>query len=455
MTLPERVMVLRRCNRAVALVCLLSLSIPALAQQQPLAVTDHLNFDFYSTVNYTDNVFLSSTDQQSQVVVQPRVDFDYLRPAGIVESQITGRFEVRDYLRGAYDTDVIGNLNGRVNWHVLPERLDWVFQDYLTTSGASPIANSTPDSVQLANVAITGPTLRAHFSPRLNGQFDLRYIRSDAQTTNDFDGHRVGVAAGLTYLLSPTSKAGINLATQQARYDTAPTGSDFNRKIATVVIERSGPNNSILLETGYTRLDFVADNGRFSGSLFRAQARYDISPRTGISVDVGRQYTDAADSMQLNSPLIGQIAINSGPSRISITPDIYREQRASLTLDYRGDTWSARLEPYLRDINYLHPNVFAIDTRSRGLDLQVDYRFTPLWSLSALRRIENGEYPSLDAKDDNRSFSAFLLHQFARRWAWRLEYTQRQRDTDLAGFSYRENLVGASLVFRRYQDSLK
>ncbi len=427
------------------------------AQQTTLQaqVTDHLNLDFYGTVNYTDNVFLTEAGQEGQVVLRPRVDIDYLRPGRVVESNITGRFEGREYLGGAFGSDLIGNLNARVNWHAIPGRLDWVFEDFLTTSGINAIANSTPDSVQLANVAVTGPTFRARFSPRLNGQVDLRYARSDAQTTNNFDGNRLAAAGRVMYILTPTSKAGLNLAVQEARYDTAPASNDFDRRDATAVFERRGPNNAVSIEAGYTWLDFLGDGGKFAGSLLRANASYDFTPRASIAVEIGRQYNDAANSMQFNSPRVGQGTSNNGLSRISITPDIYREKRAGVSFRYRGDTWSARVEPFLREVRYLNPNEFAIDLDSRGFDVYVDYRFTPVWMLSTNLHIENGKYPGLNARDDNRLLRAFLLYQFARRWAWRFEYSHQQRDSDIPGFTYRENVIGASLIYRRYEDILK
>ena len=446
-----------RFNILVVTALALTLSMGAGAQQQPsaLPITDHFNLDFYGTVNYTDNVYLTPNNQDGQLVLQPRVDVDYLRPGGVVESEITGRFEGRDYLGGAFGSDLIGNLNGRVNWHALPGRLDWVFEDFLTTSGITPISNSTPDQTQLANVAVTGPTLRARFAPRLNGQLDLRYARSDAQTSNDFDGNRLAAAGRLMYVLTPTSNAGLNLAVQEARYDTAPVSTDFDRKDATVVFDRHSRNNHVSLEAGYTWLDFLGNGGSFSGNLIRAHASYKITPRASIAVDIGRQYTDAANSMQLNSPLVGQVTVNSGLSRISITPDIYRERRAGVSFKYRGDTWSTRVEPFLRDVAYLHPNEFAIDMKSRGIDFYADYRFNPLWMLSSYLHIENGKYPSLAANDDNRLFSTYLLYQFARRWAWRFEYTYNQRDSDLPGFTYKENVIGASLIYRRYEEIQK
>lgn len=441
---------------AVILALIGALSAAHAQQSAPRdAVTDHLNLDFYGTASYTDNVYLTQSGQEGQLVLQPRVDIDYLRPGRMVESNISGRFEGREYLGGAFGADLIGNLNGRVNWHAIPGRLDWVFEDFLTTSGINPIANSTPDQTQLANVAVTGPTFRARLSPRLNGQVDLRYARSDAQTTNDFDGNRLAAAGRVMYLLTPTSKAGLNLAVQEARYDTAPVSTDFDRRDATAVFERRGPNNAVSIEAGYTWLDFLGSGGKFAGNLLRANASYAFTPRASIAVEIGRQFTDAANSMQLNSPLVGQVTTNSGLSRISITPDIYREKRAGVSFRYRGDTWSARVEPFLRDVRYLHPNEFAIDMESRGFDVYADYRFTPVWMLSAYLHFENGKYPGLNASDDNRLFSTFLLYQFARRWAWRFEYTHQQRDSDVPGFTYRENVIGASLIYRRYEDILK
>lgn len=414
-------------------------------------VADHLNLDFYGTVQHTDNVYLTPDDRQGQTILRPRVDIDYLRPGAQVDSDINGRFEGRQYLGGAFGGDLTGDFAGRLNWHALPGRLDWVLEDYLATAGISPISNGTPDETQLANVLVTGPTLRGRFSPRLSTQLDVRYARSDAQTTEDFDGNRLAAAGRLMYVLTPTSKAGLNLAVQEARYDTAPLSTEYNRHDAYFNFERRGPNNAIAIEAGYTWLDFLGNGGKSAGVLLRANASYQITTRASIAVQIGRQYTDAAGSMELTPTRVGVVVNNSGLSRIAITPDIYREQRAGLSFRYAGDTWSTRFEPFVRQVRYLHPSEFAIDMDTRGFDFYADYRFTPVWMLSTYLHIENGKYPGLDANDDNRLFNAYLLYQFARRWAWRFEYSYQRRDSDVPGFTYRENVIGTSLIYRRYE----
>lgn len=453
MTFPKEATLPRLARILVATVAAFTLPCAFAQQAEPRqgGVTDHLNLDFYGTVQYTDNVYLTPDQQEGQAVLKPRVDIDYLRPGARIDSDISGRFEGRQYLGGAFGGDLTGNFAGRINWHALPGRLDWVLEDYVATSGISPISNGTPSDSQLANVLVTGPTLRGRISPRLNSQLDLRYARSDAQTTADFDGNRLAAAGRLMYVLTPTSKAGLNLAVQEARYDTAPVSADYDRRDATLNFERRGPNNSVSIEAGYTWLDFLGNGGEFAGNLLRANASYQISARASVAVQVARQYTDAAGSMELAPTRVGVVVNNSGLSRISITPDIYREERAGLSFRYSGDTWSARFEPFVREVRYLHPNEFAIDMDSRGFDVYADYRFTPVWMLSTYLHIENGKYPGLGAKDDNRLFSAALLYQFARRWAWRFEYSHQQRDSDIPGFTYRENVIGTSLIYRRYE----
>lgn len=426
----------------------------AIGQQRsdrPEMVVDHLNIDFYGIGQYTDNVYLTRDNEVGQFVLRPRVDIDFQRPGERVESSINGTFEGREYLGGEFGGDVVGNFAGRVNWRAIPGRLDWVFEDYLSTSGLSTLANDRPGEVQLANVFVTGPTLRARFQPRLSGQIDLRYARSDAQETDEFDGGRLAAAGRLMYLLTPTSKAGLNLATQDARYDTLSDVNDFQRRDAFVNFERTASNNRIAIEAGYTWLDFVGEGGKFAGNLLRATASYQFTPRASIAVQLARQYNDIASSMELTPTPIGQVVHESGLSRIAVSPDVYREQRASVELRYHGDRWDVRVEPFYRELDFLRPSDLAIDTELRGIDVAASYRLTPLWMLSGMLHLEDGEYPGLNAYDNRRWLSVLLTWQFARRWAWNFELTHRRRDSDLPNFTYRENIVGASLTYRRYE----
>ena len=94
-----------------------------------------------------------------------------------------------------FDDRFRGKFAGNVNWTLLPERLDWVFEDYMSPQQIDEFASSSPDNEQQVNLFVTGPTLYARFGAATRGQFDLRYGNSYAEENDEFNGDRYSAAA--------------------------------------------------------------------------------------------------------------------------------------------------------------------------------------------------------------------------------------------------------------------
>jgi hypothetical protein len=134
----------------------------------------------------------------------------------------------------------------------LPERLDWVFQDYMSPQQINDLASSSPDNEQQVNLFVTGPTLYARFGAATRGQFDLRYGNSYAEENDDFNGDRYSAAARVLHDLDATSAISGNLEAADVEYDDSAQTSDYKRYDAYVGYKRKGPS-SVSTRTWATR----------------------------------------------------------------------------------------------------------------------------------------------------------------------------------------------------------
>lgn len=433
-------------NTALALAMLTSSTAPFAAATDP---DSPLHYILRIGMEHTDNVYLTPNGQVSDDIFDPRLDFDYQREGSAFDIRAAGTLEQHIYLGGSFSGDSRNEFAGIGSWHILPQRLDWVFEDFLGVAPIDTQANDTAANLQEANVFVTGPTLRARFSGRLNGELDLRYARSDASTTSEFDGDRLAATGRLLYLLSSNSTIGLNLASQQARYDSAPTDREYNRDDAYVSWNFTGVRTSLTADVGYTWLEFLGGGPSPAASFARLSAAFKVTPSLTIVGELERDYTDAADSMRLTTEQIGVVPTSTGLSRISITPDVYYQKFAYLDVRYKTDLWDLRIGPYWRQVRYVTPDPLGYDQDDSGVLALVDYRLSPILTLSGKARYERRDYTAIARRDIEREYSAWLMWQFTRRWAWRFELTRLEQSTTAIDLSYRENRIGVNLIYAR------
>ncbi|MEO8459696.1 MAG: hypothetical protein ABI451_04130 [Dokdonella sp.] len=398
-------------------------------------------------IEHTDNVFLTTNNKVADDILKPRIDFDYNRTGSRLDVRAAGTLERFEYLGGSFGGYSRNGLAGIANLHILPERLDWVAADFLGVVPVNTQSTNTPNNLEEANVFVTGPTLRARFGARLKAELDVRYANSYATKSDEFNGDRLAAAGRLLYILSPRNSVGLELATQQARYDNIPANREYDRDDAFVSWNFTGSRTRLTADVGYTWLEFLGNGPRRGANFMRIRAGYDITPRASVTLELERDFTDAAQSMQLTTEQIGTVPTINGLSRISATPDIFYQKFAGLDFRYAGDVWDLKFEPYFRQIRYVSLNPLDFDQDDRGLLVRVSYRLTPLLTLAGQTRIEQRDYTTVDRRDTDREYSAWLMWQFTKRWAWRFEASSLQRETEAIDLSYRENIVGMNLIY--------
>ncbi|MCK9538946.1 hypothetical protein [Dokdonella sp.] len=399
---------------------------------------------------HDDNVTQSETDARSDNILAPRLAFSLDQQGASLSALAAGTIEYRKYLSGTFNSQFAAVVSGSAAWHISPDRLDWVVEDYVGRQPINVLANNDPDNQQQTNVFSTGPTLRAHFSDALRGQLDLRYTRNYAEVSKDFNGDRISGAGRLLYLLGQGDLVTGNLRFERARFDLDPDTSDYDRTDLYAGYSHDGSSIDLVGNLGYSRIDFTRGSGVHDGVLANATLTWNPSATDALSIHVADSLVDAASELAIDPSRIGQpgeLGIGSGLNGVVISPDVYRARE--LRLGYGRSTARYRLSvaPFLRKLSYLDDT--ESDQRSRGLYADFAWSFTPLTTLTVYCGGENRTYLSLDRNDDDRSYGARLSWRSTRHWEWIASYARLRRDSDTPGQSYTDNILGLALAWHR------
>ena len=401
-------------------------------------------------LQHDDNVNLSQDDPISDDILAPYLNFRLDQQGSTLTAQAAGQIEYRDYLSGTFNSQLAAVMSGTAAWHISPDRLDWVVSDFVGRQPVDVLANDNPDNQQQTNVFSTGPTLRAHFSDALRGQVDLRYTRNYAEVSRDFNGDRYSGAGRLLYRLDPISDLGANLQLERARFDLDPDRTNYDRADVYAGYTHKGAQFDLQGNLGYSRLDFRRGSGVHSGVLADATATWTPNANDSLALHVSDSLADAASELSLDPNLIGlpgQLGIGSGVNGVVVSPDVYRERELRLSYGRRAARYRFSVAPFVRRLAYI--NLAESNQRSRGLYSDFAWSFNEAMALTLFFGGENRTYLTLDRRDDDRNYGAAFTWQRTRHWQWALTYARQERNSNVPGQTYTDNIVGVALSYHR------
>lgn len=431
-----------RFTHAVPLV-LAMLSGPVVAAQ--------FDYTLYAGVEHSNNINLSASAPVSQWVLTPGFGFNYAQQGAVLQANVTGTAEYFDYLGGSYSNHVFGNLAGRMNWMVLPKRLDFVVQDYASVQPISSLYSDAPNNQQQTNAFSAGPTLYFNLGSAIRGQMDLRYINSRASRTTTFDSSRGEAALRIFRDVSPTSHLSLNLETQKVNFD-ASSETDYHRDEAFVRYVSKLARLDLDVAAGWSRIRLDSSTGSATSPLVRIDIGWNADSRNVFAVSYERSYSDATqDLIHLARPMESgtraTIPLDIQTGGVVMGGGIYLERRAQASYSYRGERFTASLSPWYRKLHYVEG--VQPDETGHGADIEVDYRLSPRLTLSGFANYEREHYTTLARRDVTRNAGLALRQSINQHWSWRASLTDRRRTSTSLDSAYRAKEIYLGVVYRR------
>ena len=434
----------KRFHRSMPTATLLSLAVAIPGTSSALDV----DYEIGVGAKHSDNITLSETNEISETVVYPLLRFEAEQDGPRVQMAAIGDAQYRHYIDDTFDDELRGSLAGKLNWTIVPERVDFVVQDYLSRQPVNDLEPVTPNNEQQANVFIAGPSFYARFNSTTRGQLDLRYTNSYAEENDAFNGDRYDGAIRLRRELSATQAVSGNLEAVQTEFDDLGAASDYRAYNAYVGYEAQWRVIDADIDLGYARLEPRNNGENESSALVRASFDWRASPRSLLSADLRHQLTDAtqtliAPSIDLDRRIFNDLRYLD----VSLRPNPFRERFARVRYQFTSDRLTAQVAPYYRRVRYLD-DVFE-DQDRRGVLLNLEYRLRPRLDLSVLAVREDRKYIDLARTDEDTGFSIGLSNRFSRHLTGRIDFQRLERDSDAIGRSYDANAVVVTFTWRR------
>ena len=406
-----------------------------------------LDYEISAGVVHNSNIILSETEEISETTITPGFDFILSHEGRSVDLVGRGNARYLYYTGDTFDNEVRGEFSGQMRWRMLPERLDFVVEDYLSQQPVDILSPVTPSNTQRINILIGGPTLYADFSGRTRGQLDARYSRSQAEDSSEFDADRINAAFRVLHELGPTSRTSFNVESNQVEFDDASATDDYDRLDGYVNFQRNLRQLDFSVDLGYSSLDIV-DGESYSSPLGRLSVGWRFSPETSIEAKASYQFSDTAQS--LASMAIDPdvpIGTDIDVSGVIVSSDPYEQRRIDLRYNHAGIRHGFDASAWHERSEYIEADDF--DNTNSGAYLGYTYRITPLLDLVASVDHQRRDFLVTSRLDRDTNFSIGLVKRFTRHWSTRLDLRRRSRDSSVQGFSYDDNAVSVSLVYRR------
>jgi len=412
------------------------------------AAAAELNYSLEMALGHSDNINQSGTDPVDQSLLIPRLNFDFLEEGSSFRARAVGRVEYRDYLGGAFGNEVRGQLAGVATWMILPQRLNFDFEDYAAVQPVNILAPNTPNNQQQTNVLTLGPTFNFRLDPTLNGQAEMRLTDSTASQTKEFNSQRVLAALRAIKDLSTLDHLSANIEAQRVHFSDPSGGPDYDRVDGYARYQKKLTQLDLDLALGYSRVSFDGAGER-SAPTAHGSVTWRATPMNTLSFGVVRRYSDATQDMAVDPGALVATTLGSGivVGTATVTSQVYLEKRFESSYVFHDDRLQVRVAPYYRTLDYLLDP--TIDQRAHGVTAGVSYRARPLWTVAFDANEETREYAAIRRRDEDLRLDLSFTDQLSRHWAWRFDLIRNERHTDVADQGFGENVVFFTLIFKR------
>ena len=397
----------------------------------------------------SDNIDLSAVNPQDETIVVPELRFGIEQSGAVLSLTANGQVQYLNYLDNTYSDGFRGAFSGTALWTMVPDRLQWTFEDHLSMQPIDTLAAFTPNNEQQTNVLITGPSLFVGAGDATRGQLDIRYIRTYAQEDANFDSDRYSIAARLLHDLDTASNLSANLEALQVTYDTGLPGARYTRHDAYERYWRQLRDLELTVDIGYSWLKYEGGREDESLPLARGNLNWRITPRSSLMLGANYQFSDAAENLVVADSLVGNGTIGGipGTPTIPISTGVFKDRGLQFGYEYAGERLGAAIRSYYKRIDYIEQP--AQGERNTGGYASASYRLRPRTTLQLAALVENRRFEDPVATNRDTTGSVYLENEFSRHWIARIELQRRERDSSIIGQDYKENVAIVSFSYRR------
>lgn len=390
-------------------------------------------------VGYSDNIGRVPTNETDETIGTVGLELDWTERTRRIRGDAVVDVSYNEYMDDTYDSEVLGTANGTLSLAIVPETLQWVFQDSFGQAQSDPFAAASPTNREDLNYFSTGPGLTVRLGSTGFGRVFGRWSTTTYEES-PLDSERTSGGVAFGRRASPRSELSLNAVTESVDFDQ-PFNTDFDRDSVFVGWELDASRTLIDAQLGYTWLE--RDGADKTGNaLANIVVTRDLTASSVLALTLGTQLGDAGDS--LRSELEGSV-VGSGGTQITATADPFENRLASLEWRYSrgrtgfsaGASWSEEDYETQTQLNRTTYSYVASFTRRLAGTVDFEIRAT----------LENEEFENVNLDADELGFGAVLNWRAWRTLGLRLTAERYDRDTSNGLGEYQENRAFLTLAY--------
>lgn len=402
------------------------------------------------TAEHSDNLLLTPDDPVSLTVLRPGASVDLTHESSTLQTHISGRAEYRYYGDRRFDDTVDGALTARVNWVAIPERLGFSLVDSLALQPVDTLAPDTPGNRQQVNVLSAGPTLSFDWGGGWRGATELRYVRSEAEITDEFNSNRIDLALRAIKPISATSRFGFNAQTQRVDFEDDATARDYTRSSLFARYTRTLSRFDLAVDLGYSRLDYRRDlpgsAGARSDPLLRAELGWRPNASHRLGIRFNSEFSDAAadtladlgEGPELPTEVVtGEAIVNASP---------YLQRQLEADYGFTATRWTFGITPYVGRRRY--EDIGTFDQNDYGTSIEASWRARQDLRLGVNASLVHIDYLNLDREDESRRYGGHIRYDWAKRWSGTFSFARYERHSTTPGQNADQNVFGLTVSYR-------
>lgn len=394
---------------------------------------------------YSSNVMRTERNREHESIGYVWAGVSAHEEAANLTAEVAGMVETRQYFNDVASDEVRLSLAALVDWMILPQRLNWHFENYFQQRTRDPFETYSPSNQQDTNVLWTGPDLYFRFAQLYTLQFGARYGNFYYEETEG-DNQRFAGFVRASRQLTPSTEIYAQGQRTIVEYDhagrsdefTGVTIRDFDRDDGFVGIHWESIMTEVEIEGGYTRIsrDGAED---IDGAFGRLQLLRYLPNDGGTGVRLSSELTEGGD--RLLSSRGGRLDVDPRGRSGFLREDIARELYAELFYYGRWLGVGSDLRVYWVDEDYEEA---LLDERRAGVALHLGYPVAPAWMLSAFGLHENrkfersGLFGGRDRRDRRSMAGVALSHRLSRQIAIDFEVRDEWQNSNIPGHDFNE-----------------
>jgi hypothetical protein len=233
----------RNLARSSVLICGALLALPAavLAAQQASS-----EFEVRAGVGNSDNVGRTFVDNESDTIATAGARFSLSKETRLLQANIDGDLSYVDYLKGTFDSELIGSAAADLRVDLIDERLTWVVIDRFGQTRSDLTEAASPSNRENTNQFSTGPDLLLRFGGGYELLLGARYVDVAFQES-PFDSERWVQTADFRKQIGGGRTLSLRGGAQQIHLRQAP---DYQVAEAVLAFDAAGSRTDMGVEVG-------------------------------------------------------------------------------------------------------------------------------------------------------------------------------------------------------------